>query len=405
MGKRYSDLWPQVTAWENLVLAWRKARKGKRGKPPAATFELNPGENLLRLQRELESKTYRPGAYDSFTIHEPKRRLISAAPFRDRVVHHALCNVIEPLFERRFIGDCYANRVGKGTHRALDRCQQFARRYRYVLQCDVEQFFPAIDHAILRDKLAWVIGDDDVLWLVDRILESGAGVLGSMYDMRWFAGDDPSTGSGQGLLAALRPRGLPVGNLTSQFWANVYLDSLDQFVKRELRCPAYLRFVDDFLLFSDHKHLLRRWRADVIEHLAGLRLTLHADQAHARPTTEGIPFLGFIVYPTPRRLKPRKGIQYRRRFEKLLHAYAAGAITFDELDVSVQGWINHVRYGDTWGLRRSLFATRPVPPQGHRKQSSRNQVFVKNPVSGLTGGAANAISKNRIPRGALLPSL
>jgi hypothetical protein len=271
------------------------------------------------------------------------------------VVHHALCNVIEPIFERRFIGDCYANRVGKGTHRALDRCQEFARRYRYVLPCDVEQFFPAIDHAILRDKLARVIRDPDMLWLINQILESGEGVLGSLYDMRWFPGDD--------LLAALRPRGLPVGNLTSQFWANVYLDSLDQFVKRELRCPAYLRFVDDILLFSDHKHLLRRWRADVIEHLAGVRLTIHESSAHARPTTEGIPFLGFIVFPTHRRLKRRKGLQYRRRFRGMLQAYAAGTLTLDQLNVSVQGWINHVHHGDTRGLRRALFAAHPIPRQ------------------------------------------
>jgi retron-type reverse transcriptase len=127
--KSYKTLYPQICTWENLYEAWRKARKGKRSRAPAATFELNLGENLLQLQQELRGRTYRPGPYSSFYIHEPKRRLISAAPFRDRVVHHALCNVIEPLFERRFIADSYANRRGKGTHRALDRCQQYARRW------------------------------------------------------------------------------------------------------------------------------------------------------------------------------------------------------------------------------------------------------------------------------------
>ena len=141
--KTYRHLYPQVWDWENLYLAWRKARKGKRGLEPAATFEYNLEANLPRLLRELRDKTYRPSPYTSFYIHDPKRRLISAALFRDRVVHHALCNVIEPLFERRFIFDSYANRTGKGTHRALDRCQQFARRYRYVLPCDVRRFFPS----------------------------------------------------------------------------------------------------------------------------------------------------------------------------------------------------------------------------------------------------------------------
>ncbi len=133
-------MFTQLTAWSNLLLAYRKAAKGKRGHPNVAAFEFALEDNLLQLQNELHTQTYQPRGYVSFTIHEPKRRLISAAPFRDRVVHHALCNLIEPLFERSFIHDSYANRVGKGTHRALDRCQQFARRYRYVLQCDVRPF-------------------------------------------------------------------------------------------------------------------------------------------------------------------------------------------------------------------------------------------------------------------------
>jgi len=231
--KTYRHLYPQVCAWENVYLAWRKAARGKRGREPAAAFEYDLEANLLRIQQELRDKTYRPSSYTSFYIHDPKRRLISAALFRDRVVHHALCNVIEPLFERRFISDSYANRVGKGTHRALDRCQQFARRFKYVLQCDVRQFFPSIDLAILKETLGRVIGDADVMGLVDLILSSGVGVLSDVYDMVWFPGDD--------LFAVDRPRGLPIGNLTSQFWANCYLDPFGHFVKRELRCKGYLR--------------------------------------------------------------------------------------------------------------------------------------------------------------------
>lgn len=172
--KTYRRLYPQVWAFDNLYAAYRAARKGKRGKPPAATFEFNQEANLILLQEELRAQTYRPGLYHSFFIKEPKRCLISAAPFRDRVVHHALCRVIEPLLERRFITDSYANRVGKGTHRALDRCTYFARRRRYVLQCDVRQFFPSIDHQMLRQILGRPIADEQVMWLIDRILGSGA---------------------------------------------------------------------------------------------------------------------------------------------------------------------------------------------------------------------------------------
>ncbi len=347
------ELYRQLCSWDNLLLAWRKAARGKRGRGPAAAFEFRLEDNLLQLQQELRDKAYQPGQYRSFYVHEPKRRLISAAPFRDRVVHHALCNLIEPLFERRFISDSYANRVGRGTHRALDRCQEFARRHRYVLPCDVRQFFPSIDHAILLERLARVIHDPDVLWLAQRILASGVGVLSEEYEMAWFPGDD--------LCAALRPRGLPIGNLTSQFWANVYLDALDQFVKRELRCRPYLRYADDFLLFADDKAALWQWRDALVERLARLRLTLHAEQAWPRPVAEGIPFLGFVVFPAQRRLKRRKGIAYVRRLKGLLARYSAGQLPLEHVHASALGWVNHLRYGDTWGLRRAVFASVPIP--------------------------------------------
>jgi len=265
------------------------------------------------------------------------------------VVHHALCNVIEPLFDQRFIADSYANRVGKGTHRAVDCLQAFARRYRYVLRVDVVQFFASIDHAVLRRELARVLRDDDVLWLVDQILGSGAGVLADTYEMVWFPGDD--------LLAVNRPRSLPIGNLTSQFWANCYLNPFDWFVKRELRCGAYLRYVDDFAVFSDSKHRLWAWKDAIVERLAESRLTVHEEAAQVIPVECGIPWLGFVVYPTHRRVKRRNIVGFRRRLSARIDEYLAERITFAELDASVQGWVNHVRYADTWGLRKHIFGT------------------------------------------------
>ena len=191
-------MYAQLTSWDNLLLAYRRASKGKRSQPGVAAFEYRLEEHLLALQKALRTHTYCPGRYTHFFIHEPKRRLISAAPFRDRVVHHALCNLIEPVFERTFVADSYANRRGKGTHRALQRVQDLARHYPYVLQCDLRQFFPSVDHAILRGILARKLTDNDVLWLIDRILESGRGVLSEVYTMVYFPGDD--------LFAALRAR-------------------------------------------------------------------------------------------------------------------------------------------------------------------------------------------------------
>ena len=184
-----------------------------------------------------------------------------------------------------------------------------------------------------------------VLWLVDRILESGIGVLSEEYEMVYFPGDD--------LFAAARPRGLPIGNLTSQFWANVYLNPFDHFVKRELRCPGYVRYVDDVLLFHKDKAVLWEWRARLVERLARLRLTVHPG-AQPRPVAEGFPFLGFIVYPQRRRLKRRKGVYYRRKLHALLAVYARGELPLENVTASVQGWVNHVRYGNTVGLRRAL---------------------------------------------------
>ena len=344
--KTYKRLYPQVCDFENIYLAYRKARKGKRGRVQAAGFERVQDDELLALQEELQNHSYKPGAYHSFFIHDPKKRLISAAPFRDRVVHHALCRVMEPIWERRFIHDSYANRIGKGTHRALDRAQKFSRKYRYVLQCDVRQFFPSIDHAILIAEFSRLIRDDEFLWLCGSILKSGEGVLAEEYEMVWFDGDE--------LFATNRPRGLPIGNLTSQFWANVYLNELDQFVKRELKCEAYIRYVDDFVLFSDNRNLLSFWRAQIIEKIAELRLTLHESRAQISPTLTGIPFLGFRIYPEYRLLKTRKAIRFRRKLRCLLDDYSNALVDFTKLNQTVQGWIHYVSYGDTWGLRRSV---------------------------------------------------
>jgi hypothetical protein len=339
-----------LTSWENLLLAYRDAARGKRGQPQVAAFEHRLEENLVSLRWELREKSYRPGPYTSFYIHEPKRRLISAAPFRDRVVHHAFVNVIEPIFERSFIGDSYANRRGKGTHRALDRCQQLARRFPFVLQLDIRQFFPSIDHLVLRDRLARKIVDPCVLWLIDRILASGTGVLSEAYDMVYFPGDD--------LFAINRPRGLPIGNLTSQFWGNVYLNPIDHFVMRGLQCPGYVRYVDDLLLFAESKTALWEVKAGLCRRLERLRLTIHRG-AHPRPVEEGVPFLGFVVYPRWRRLKRRKSVQFERQWRKLTVACLAGEATRQQVVASWRGWVNHARYGNTIGLRAALLARTP----------------------------------------------
>ncbi|MCX6029059.1 MAG: reverse transcriptase domain-containing protein [Chloroflexi bacterium] len=348
MARTFKHLYPLIYDPDNLWQAWRAARRGgKRKWPSVADFEVDLEQNLYALHEELRDHTYQPGPYRHFMIREPKVRRISAAPFRDRVLHHALMRVTWPLFEARMIHDSYACRVGKGTHAAIDRCQHFARGHRYVLQCDVVQFFPSVDLTILAGQLARHIACPDTLALMDRILASGVGVLADQYDMVYFSGDD--------LLAAARPRGLPIGNLTSQNWANVYLNDLDQFVKHELRCPAYLRYCDDFLLFADDKPTLWAWRAAVIGKLAELRLTLHADRAQVYPVKAGIPWLGFRVFPTHRRLKRENVKAFGRRLRAQRAAYRAGQTGPADVRQSLRAWIAHASHGNTYRLRRTLF--------------------------------------------------
>lgn len=355
--KTYKHLFEPLCRFDNLWRAFHLARKGKRQKAAVAAFEYRLEPNLLALERDLRDGSYRPGGYRHFYIYEPKKRKISAAPFRDRVVHHALCNVIQPIWEARFIHNSYACRVGKGTHAALDRAQHYARRYRYVLQGDIVQFFPSIDHTVLRGLLARRIADQRVLALIDLILASGAGVLDSEYTVQYFPGDDLFT-------PAERARGLPIGNLTSQFWANVYLHELDTFVMQELRHGAYVRYADDWLLFGDDKATLHRQREQISAFLVGLRLVLHARKTQVYPVQAGIPFLGFRLYPTHRRLKRPNLVRFKRRMRALTRCYATGQVPLERLTASVNGWIAHAAHGSTHRLRsqvlRDIIIPRPL---------------------------------------------
>jgi retron-type reverse transcriptase len=354
--KTYKHLYPQIYTFGNLHRAYRAARKGKRDRVAVASFEFDMESQLLQLQRELQEQTYCPGAYTSFYIHEPKRRLVSAAPFRDRVVHHALCNVIEPIWEARFIPTSYACRVGKGTHAALDQCERWTRQYRYAFHGDIVKYFPSIDLEILRGLLARRIADRQTLWLIDRILESGADIQRGETPGVYFPGDD--------LFAALRPLGLPIGNLTSQFFANVYLHELDKFAKHELRVKAYLRYMDDFVLFSDDKAQLHAWKDAIRDSLvARLRLVLHPRKSVVFPVKVGVDFCGFRIFPTHRRLRRSSVRRFVRRFRRQRTAYRQGALSLDDMTTSVRSWIAHAAHGNTWRLRRRLFADYPLEPQ------------------------------------------
>jgi len=344
--KRVGNLYGRLCSFENLYLAACRARRGKRRRPDVAAFHCELEGELVSLQEELQSKSYRPGPYRAFRIRDPKPRLISAAAYRDRVVHHALCQVIEPIFDKGFIFDSYANRLGKGTHKALDRCTHFARRNPYVLKCDLEKYFPSIDHELLKARLARKIKCRDTRWLMGLIIDHSNP---QEEIIRHFPGDTLFT-------PLERRRGIPIGNLTSQFFANVYLNGFDHFVQQELRSPAYVRFADDFLIFGQSKARLGELRRPLQDYLNGLRLRLHPTKCQVTPTRTGVSFLGWQVYPDHRRLRRATGVRFQRRLRALQQDYGEGGISLEGVRASVLSWIGHLKQGDTWGLRRKLLS-------------------------------------------------
>lgn len=337
--KSYNNLYPAIISFTNLLRASEKARKGKRFKASCAAFELNLETELVRLFDDLEQMTYRHGRYRQFMVCDPKQRVISAAPYRDRVVHHALCNIVEPLFDRSFIHDTYACRTGKGTHKAVDRYTCYARKYRYVLKCDIRKYFHCIDHEILKGILFRKIHCEKTRWLIGQIIDSHHDTAHVFY----FQGDT--------LFDAIeRKKGIPIGNLTSQFFANAYLDAFDHFIKEELRLP-YIRYVDDFVAFSDSARELQDTKRAMEEYLAGLRLVLHANKSRVYRVSDGVRFLGYRIFPQHRLLDKQNILHMRRKLQTLQQQYRDGQVNLSSIHQSIQSWIGHAAHADTWKLR------------------------------------------------------
>jgi RNA-directed DNA polymerase len=345
MARCHDHLFDRIADFLALFAAAKRAILGKRRKPGAAAFFADLEGELLRLERQLGDGTYRPGRYVVIEVHDPKRRLVSAAPFRDRVVHHALCAVIEPIFEAGFIDHSFANRKGKGTHRAIEVYERYRNRHAYVLRCDIYRYFPAIDHTILKAEFRRRIACRRTLALMDMIVDrSNAQEPVNLY----FDGDD--------LFAPfIRRRGLPIGNLTSQFFANLYLDRFDHFVTEVLRAP-YVRYVDDFALFHNDPTVLADWRSRIEHYLAGRRLKLHPRKTRISSCADPSQFLGFELYPDGLRRLPEDNVQrFRNRLRGLRDKWRAGSIERAAVDARIGGWIAHAQHANTWRLRHAVF--------------------------------------------------
>ena len=331
--KRANNIYEKVYSFENIYLAYIKARKNKRYREDVLEFTDNLEANLITIQNELIWKMYSPGRYREFVVCEPKRRIIQAPSFKDRVVQHALCNVIEPVFDLRFICDSYACRKGKGTHAGVERTIYFLRKLAgsssrtYCLKADISSYFPSIDHTVLKTLLRKRVSCEATLWLIDTIIDSS------------------SCGC---------TRGIPIGALTSQLFANIYLNELDTFVKHDLRAKHYVRYVDDFIILDHSKQRLREYLSEIKGYLEDrLRLALN-HKTGIFPVSRGIDFLGYRIWADKLLLRRANIRRSKRRLRKLRVLYEDGAVKLEKLRSSVASWQGQCKFSKSYSAMQRV---------------------------------------------------
>lgn len=350
--RRVNHLWQDIVSFEALRRAALRAARGKRCNADVARFLADLEPEVLRLQAELCDGTWRPGRAHCFDVHDPKRRTITAAPFADRVVHHALMDRLKPLFDRRMIPESFACRRGKGSHRALTHARRMLREHEWFLKLDVRRCFDSLDHDVVLATVARVVKDRRVLDLCATIVRHGSPVVrhGST------AADGPSTGD-RASPTGTRGVGLPIGNLTSQWFCNLLLDRLDHHVKEVLRMPGYVRYMDDFVLFADDKPTLRTALAGVETFLGEtLRLSLKSRDTLLAPARQGLPFLGWRIHRGTTRLRRENVRRAVKRLRLRAGRHRQGRIDDESFAACVRSLAEHLRHGNTLRLRRALFA-------------------------------------------------
>ncbi len=299
---------------ENLLEAWQEFIRGKRGRKDTQEFERNLMHNIISLHNDLVHKTYMHGEYEAFNISDPKPRNIHKAKVRDRLLHHAIYRILYPYFDRKFSSSSYSCRLGKGTHKALNQFRKYSYKASnnysktlWVLKCDIRKFFASIDQSVLVEILKVHIQDQDIIWLLNRILSSFH-----------------STAVG---------KGLPLGNLTSQLLVNIYMNEFDQFVKHKIKAKYYIRYADDFVIMNKDKSWLENVLSKIHDFLLSrLKLSLHPDKIFIRTLAPGVDFLGWVHFTDCRVLR---SAAKRRMFRNLKDN------KIDEVAQSYLGLLSH----------------------------------------------------------------
>lgn len=318
---------------ETLFQAFDEFKKGKRNKIDVGYFERHLEDNLFQLHSELANKTYQHSAYTGFCITDPKVRHIHKAVVKDRIVHHALFNILNPIFEKTFISDSYSCRKGYGTHKGFKKLVKLGRKLSknysqdyWALKCDIRKFFDSVDHAILVALLRARIKDQDVIWLLEGIINS----------------------FGEG-------KGVPIGNLTSQLFANIYLNELDQFVKQELKVKYYLRYADDFVILNSNKEVLISCLNKLAEFLmSDLKLSLHPRKVSLRRLCWGIDFVGYVSLPFYQVVRTKTKKRIFNKIEQKITAYKSGGVEIQTLNQSLQSYFGLLKHANTYNLESEL---------------------------------------------------
>jgi len=337
--KIYKDLFNNIISAENLFLAWDKFKNGKRNKKDVQLFEWKLEENIFRLHRDLENKTYKHGAYHAFKIADPKLRNIYKAQVRDRILHHAVFQVLNPIFEPCFISSSFSCRVGYGTHKGVQYLQDVLRKVSkngsiscFALKCDIKKFFDTIDHDVLLAILKRKIKEEDTVWLLTQIISSF------------------STCSLLGI-----EKGVPIGNLTSQLFANIYMNEFDIFIKQKLKVKHYLRYTDDFIILSKDKNYLEKLNPQMVSFLhEELRLKIHEEKTTIQKTSRGIDFLGYIVFNKYKLIRTKTKRRIIKKFKHKLNEYKQGFISKNSLSQSLQSYMGFFSHAESYAVEENF---------------------------------------------------
>ena len=339
--KVWKDLYFKISTLESICFGWEEFRRGKKSKKDVLFFERYLENNLFNLYELLRNRSYKPGRYKQFYVRDPKLRLIHKASVKDRVIHHIVSRELEKIFEPTFYAHSYSCRKNKGTHRGVYAMQSMARKVSknntktcWVLKCDIKKFFASINHKALLEIVSKKIGDQDFLDLLKKIIDS-------------FYSDRTKD--------LHHKKGIPIGNLTSQYFANIYLNEFDQFMKHNLKVKHYIRYADDFVILSNDKSYLEQLMAPIQQFLTSkLDLELHPNKVIFRKFNSGVDFLGYVIFPhyvLPRTKTKRRLL---RKIERRIREYQKGKITMEKLNQTIQSYLGYIGHANTYEFRRNL---------------------------------------------------